>query len=805
MRDYIEEADALLEQNRAREAEALLLEGLQKAKEQGRLGDQAALLNELVGYYRQTEQYEKAYDCGRMALEALRKEGGSPENAVSVGTTLLNLATAYRAGGRYEEALELYRQARAVYEAQLEKGHMLYSGLYNNLSLLYQEMGEYEKAAESQRMALEVVEKNSPRGYEHGVILTNLASSCLQLGLGDEAAGYLREAIGIFEEREVRDSHYCAALSALGTYHYQRGEYALGEELFGKAARGIEAQLGQNQAYRQLMENVRVCREAAAAQRTGAGGQALSPREELRGMELCRRYYEAWGRPMIHRLFPAYEDRIAVGLAGEGSDCYGYDDALSRDHDWGPGFCMWVTEEVYGQIGEALQQAYEELPKSFEGFTFQASPQAGRRRGVRKIREFYTSLLGEENCPAGERWEAGQVKWSQIPDAALSAAVNGQVFRDGEGCFTAIRSLLQEGCPERIWFLKIAQAAARFSQAAQYNYERLLKRGDSMGARLMLSDGVREALKLAYYGEGVYPPHDKWLAQGLRLRGGYEPLLEALERALLEDGRGEDTSGRDLAARAERTGKAMEAAAGILSARFYQTGQISDIDPYLEGHVEELLFKASLTELSVEELSERIARKEFEAFDKVKNEGGRADCQDDWFTFSIMRKSQYLTWDETMLRQYYYDFCREYERGHNLIEEKYGRMMESTAPEEYEKIKDNFPAVSQEKRGIVEKIAGLQVAWMEDFARRYPMLAGNARRIHTWEDDAGNTSYETYLRGELLTYSDKMLELYGRYIVAHAQGPHARNLAEEIMEHSVLMYGYESLQEAEEGLAREAK
>ena len=65
---------------------------------------------------------------------------------------------------------------------------------------------------------------------------------------------------------------------------------------------------------------------------------------------------------------------------------------------------------------------------------------------------------------------------------------------------------------------------------------------------------------------------------------------------------------------------------------------------------------------------------------QVKNLGGRADCQDDWFTFSIMRISQYLTWNKTMLLQYSYDFARELERGHNLIEEKYGRMMESTAP-----------------------------------------------------------------------------------------------------------------------------
>lgn len=88
---------------------------------------------------------------------------------------------------------------------------------------------------------------------------------------------------------------------------------------------------------------------------------------------------------------------------------------------------------------------------------------------------------------------------------------------------------------------------------------------------------------------------------------------------------------------------------------------------------------------------------------------------------------------------------------------------------------------------------------MEEFAKLYPHLAENARSVRSGEDHLYNTSYETYLRGEISTYSDKMLELYGRYVVEHARAN--QNLAFEIMENNVHLYGYADLDAAERFLA----
>lgn len=860
MEDILQRIDRLLEENKGAQAQMLMEECLERALQCGDRSGAVTLLNELIGFCRETGQAEKSYYYGEAVLNLLQEMGLS--GTLPFATSVLNIASAYRAGGRLEDAMTCYRAVEQIYSQVLKPGDMLVASLYNNKALLYQEMGEFEAARAYLEKALEIALQHPERYYEQASSYANLAATCLQLGEEERAAECFGRAIAIFEAHDIRDAHYCAALASLATDLFRKGEFDRAEAYFVRAMQGIEESLGRTEAYYRLKENVQACREAREERARAAGadgeyhdrdggiscgeGGAIErdfgragqeeggtdttgpdiegqPGRQVSGLELCRAYYETYGRAMIHEKFPQYEERIAVGLAGEGSDCFGYDDETSRDHDWGPSFLMWVSDRVYEEIGQQLQAAYEELPQTFLGYTYQTSRQGAGRRGVQTIKNFYGRLLGMEHMEgiyrAMETENPGLIPFRQMEESALAAAVNGRVFRDDEGIFTQIRALLTEHYPKRLRYMRIAEAAARFSQCGQYNGSRMLRRGDELSCRVMLGSAVQEALKLVYYMEEKFPPHDKWLAEGIRRmedakgpvehgreggkggdgdyrgRGGngdggrYGELLRLLLTAL-------ETGGEDAC-------RIMEQVGGLLAHDLYRAGYISDSDSFLEEHVAELLYKSVIADDTVEELAETIARREFEAFDAVKNEGGRASCQDDWFTFSIMRKSQYLTWDHGMLLQYLYDFDRELGRGHNLIEEKYGRMMESTAPGRYEEMKARFPEITPEKKEIIERIVAMQVAWMEEFAADYPYLAGNARSIHTYEDNGWDTSYETYLRGEISTYSDKMLELYGRYIAAH--GVLGRNLAREIMTHSVHMYGYESLEDAEEGQRREAE
>lgn len=779
------QTDKLLEENRREEAEKLMRESIALAVEEQDDNSLLGLLNELLGFYRETGRHGEARMIGERAVAQAERMG--LRGTVPYATTLLNVANACRAEGRLEESLEKYLQVQEIYRQQLAPDDMLAASFQNNFSLLYQEMGDFHKAKECLLHALQIV-KEKGSGYEIGVTYANLASTCVQLGRLEEAREYAEKSMETFEKAGIRDSHYAAALSALGAWHFQRRDYRAAEEAFRDAMKLVEQCNGRNHAYRRLEENIRACAAALAGadSREGDSGSLVQVGigQAGIGLGLARDYYETYGIPMIEEQFGEYAHRIAVGLVGRGSDCFGYDDKLSEDHDWGPDFCMWVTDETYAEIGAALQAAYEALPAEHKGYSRAPHVSGRNRRGVLRISEFYRSLVGTD-C-----YE--KIDWRSVSDASLAAAVNGEIFRDDEGIFTDFRNRLLKGYPEHIFYLKLAEAAARYAQAAEYNFGRMLERKDELTARMFVWDGIREAMRLQLYLDGKYPPHDKWLYRSLQ-----ESEKGRETAALLREAAG-------LLAWPVLDGAALkeklEGLGGFFAEELYARNIISDIDSYLDAHSEELVFKASLAEKGNEDLVERIARLEFEAFDKVKNEGGRASCQNDWFTFSIMRKSQYLTWNRTMLLQYLYDFHREYERGHNLITEKYGRMMESTAPEKYEELRknfrENFPELSEEKKKIIEQICGLQVQWMEEFAAEYPALAENARSIHTAQDSEFNTSYETYLRGELGTYSDKMLELYGRYIVKYAG--EGRNPVFDIMENSVKMYGYQSLKEAAE-------
>lgn len=231
----------------------------------------------------------------------------------------------------------------------------------------------------------------------------------------------------------------------------------------------------------------------------------------MQGLEIAEKYFNEYGKPMLKNEFPDVKNRIAAGLCGEGSECYGYDDEISRDHDFEPGFCLWITEDDEKKFGFKLSRAYAKLPKEFMGLSrTPLSPVGGNRRGVLTIENFYIKFLGEPIAPDS------LYKWLYTPEYALSAACNGKVFYDPSGKFSAVRSVLLKGYPEDVRIKKIAARIALMAQSGQYNYGRCIDRGETGAAQLAVCEFVKNAVSAAYLLNNVYEPYYKWAYRGMR-------------------------------------------------------------------------------------------------------------------------------------------------------------------------------------------------------------------------------------------------------------------------------------------------
>lgn len=245
----------------------------------------------------------------------------------------------------------------------------------------------------------------------------------------------------------------------------------------------------------------------------------------MKGLELARQYYEAYGSQMLQEQFSQVLPCLAVGLAGSGSECYGYDDETSRDHDFEPAFCVFLPGEdvVDRRTAFLLERAYAKLPKQFMGFERSPlDPVGGSRHGVIRMADFFLAKTGS---PDGE---LSPEQWFSVPEYGLLEATNGAVFDDPYGQFTAIREKLR-WFPDAVWRKKLAGYLLLMGQAGQYNYGRCIARGETAAAQLAVFEFTQSALHSIYLLNGAYMPYYKWSFRGLEKLSRLSTLAEDLE------------------------------------------------------------------------------------------------------------------------------------------------------------------------------------------------------------------------------------------------------------------------------------
>ncbi|MFU0512594.1 DUF4037 domain-containing protein [Gardnerella leopoldii] len=528
---------------------------------------QLSVLNELMGFYRSRGEYAKNKPIIDKALDLAKKMDLAGTEAGT--TTLINAATSLRAAGSYDRAEKIYTQALNESTETLGAKNRKLAALHNNLSMLYSETGHTHDAIEELNHALEILQNTSTdpeRDIDIAATHTNLALAMLQecsqecshpntstnskSATLDSAFEHASTSVRMYVAgNNENQPHYASALAGFAQVQCARGEYAQAEESYSKALDLIARCYGKDsESYAITAENLRQARELAEkvtkesteiqesanqditeqhstnshAANQNAANQNAANHNIKTGMQLAQSYWQTYGKPLLDQpKFAKYKNRIAAGLVGHGSECYGFDDEISRDHDFGPGFCLWLTDEDYAEIGADLQTAYDALPRKYAGFGSRnetpraKSCESSKRVGVFSISEFFENLTGFPTAPSQNEPHL----WLSLSESTLAAATNGKIFADPLGEFSKARQNFKL-MPDDVRISLISRRLGMMAQAGQYNVPRMLARKDASAAWLSINEFVRATASLVFLLNNPvtagYLPYYKWQFAALR-------------------------------------------------------------------------------------------------------------------------------------------------------------------------------------------------------------------------------------------------------------------------------------------------
>ncbi len=255
----------------------------------------------------------------------------------------------------------------------------------------------------------------------------------------------------------------------------------------------------------------------------------------MKGIELSKAFFEEYGKPMLKAEFADIMPCLCVGLFGSGSECFGFDDDVSTDHDFEPGFCIFLPDESVVDRRQAflLERAYAKLPKEFMGFRRSLmAPVGGARKGVLRTDEFFLEKIGSPNG------ELDFQQWLTVPENALAEATNGEIFFDNFGEVTEIRKALSK-YPEDIRRKKLAGNLLLMAQSGQYNFKRCIDHGETAAAQLAVNEFVKSAMNVIFLLNNSFKPYYKWSFRALRALPKLSLEAEIMEFLLTTNNDGE--------------------------------------------------------------------------------------------------------------------------------------------------------------------------------------------------------------------------------------------------------------------------
>ncbi|WP_246541276.1 DUF4037 domain-containing protein [Peptoniphilus ovalis] len=444
------------------------------------------ILNDYGGALRNTGDYEKSIKSLILAKTLIEKYFDTDSEAYA--NTIMNLANAYRMNSNKYDAIKLFEKANSIYES-LNLYNYSYASNANNLALLHLEDGNPQRAYQLLKKSEEILKIIPHHSIQLATTYNNLFDVCFNLNRNEEAKEYIFKAKDFLEKKiSPNNPLYASVINNLAKYYYSIGDISKSKSLYLISLKIIENTYGvESEAYKNIISNLNYLRKN---NRNIKCDDSLP--DSKKGLEICENFYFNDVKPFISKTYPEFIKYSAFALVGQGSECYGYDDEISRDHDFYKR-CIWFLPQE-----ERAKLPLDKISIS-DGIL-----------EIKSIEDFYKYYTLYENGPST------LMEFRKVPSDFLSVATNGKVFEDNYNLFTSIRNRLLEYYPRDLVLKKLAYLCNKIAQAGQYNYDRCLKRKNLMGAHIALSEFLTYYCEFIHLINKKYMPFYKWQYNSLK-------------------------------------------------------------------------------------------------------------------------------------------------------------------------------------------------------------------------------------------------------------------------------------------------
>ncbi|MCF7689572.1 MAG: DUF4037 domain-containing protein [Cephaloticoccus sp.] len=209
--------------------------------------------------------------------------------------------------------------------------------------------------------------------------------------------------------------------------------------------------------------------------------------------------------PILWEKFPAETARTAFGIFGYGSEVLDLDDAYSSDHHWGLRVNALMPDTLLKERGAELMRVVEaHLPESYGGHALRTGYAGTKALSLNSLEGFLNQTIGLNHPPQTP------AEWLGIPEEDIIHVINGEIWHDDSGRFSAIRATLNGYYPEPVRLRRIAHWCRYFSGMGTYALQRAILRDNEHYAAIAFGKAIRWGVQLAFLLEKHYCPYDKW-------------------------------------------------------------------------------------------------------------------------------------------------------------------------------------------------------------------------------------------------------------------------------------------------------